>query len=185
MNRYPLVLTLDSAGIPQRWSTWEEGVVAKYKGLIAWSLGDETIYYGGNSRLTGEQSTVAVPSIIAIRSMGRTKNRSVPLTNRNLFGRDRNLCAYCGTHIKDHDATRDHIKPVSKGGLNIWMNCVCACRGCNNFKDDKTPEQAGLELLYLPYIPNRAEALIMSNRKILADQMQFLAAHLPAHSRLA
>lgn len=183
MNRYPLVLTLDSAGIPQRWSTWEEGVVAKYKGLIAWSLGDETIYYGGNSRITGEQSTVAVPSIIAIRSMGRTKNRSVPLTNRNLFGRDKNLCAYCGTHVKDHDATRDHIQPVSKGGLNIWMNCVTSCKPCNNYKDNKSLEQAGLELLYAPYIPDRAEALILSNRNILADQMQFLLAHLPKHSR--
>ena len=183
MRNHPLVLTLDSAGIPQRWSTWEEGVCYKVKDLIAWSLGDETIYRGGNSRLTGEQSTVSVPSIVAIRSLGRTKNRSVPLTNRNLFGRDRHICCYCGSHVRDHDATRDHIVPVSKGGPNTWMNVVTACKPCNNYKDDKSVEKAGLTLLYAPYIPDRAEALILANRNILADQMEFLTAHLPKHSR--
>jgi len=183
VNKYPLVLTLDSAGIPQRWSTWEEGVCYKVKDLIAWSLGEETIYHGGTSRLTGLESTVSVPSIVAIRSFGRSKNRSVPLTNRNLFGRDRHICCYCGTHISDNEATRDHIMPVSKGGANNWMNVVTSCKGCNNYKDDKTLEQSGLEMLYAPYVPDRAEALILSNRRILADQMDFLLAHLPKHSR--
>lgn len=184
MSNFPLVLTLDSAGIPQRWSTWEEGVIYKVKDLIAWSIGDETIYHGGTSRLTGLQSTVSVPSIVAIRNMGRLKTRSVPLTNRNLFGRDRHTCAYCGKHVTDHEATRDHIQPVSRGGLNVWMNVVCSCKQCNNHKDCMTLKEAHMELLYAPYIPDRAEALILSNRRILADQMEFLAAHLPKHSRV-
>ena len=37
-------------------------------------------------------------------------------------------------------------------------------------------KQAGMELLYTPYVPNKAEFLILSNRNILADQMDFLAA---------
>ena len=41
-----------------------------------------------------------------------------------------------------------------------------------------------MELLYLPYVPNRAEFLILSNRQILADQMDFLARHVPAKSRV-
>ena len=183
MNKYPLVLTLDSAGHPQRWSTWEEGVCYKVKDLIAWSLGDETIYRGGNSRMTGLQSTVSVPSIVAIRNMGRTKSRSVPLTNRNLFGRDRNTCAYCGTHVTDAVATRDHILATARGGTNTWMNVVTSCKQCNNHKDCMTLEEAHMSLLYAPYVPDRAEALILSNRSILADQMEFLMAHLPKHSR--
>ena len=31
-----------------------------------------------------------------------------------------------------------------------------------------------MELLYAPYVPNKAEFLILSNRNILADQMDFL-----------
>jgi 5-methylcytosine-specific restriction endonuclease McrA len=179
-----LILTLDSTGAPHRWSTWEEGVVYKVKNLIAWSIGDETIFRGGKSRMTGEISTVAVPSIVAIRNLAKVKNRQAALTNRNLFGRDRYICAFCGEEVGNHNATRDHIVPVSRGGKNIWTNCITACKRCNNLKDDKTLEEAGMELLYVPYVPDRAEALILANRNILADQHEFLVSHLPKHSRL-
>ena len=41
----------------------------------------------------------------------------------------------------------------------------------------------GMALLYTPYVPNKAEFLILSNRNILADQMDFLLQHLPQQSR--
>jgi hypothetical protein len=41
-----------------------------------------------------------------------------------------------------------------------------------------------MPLLYVPYVPNRHEAFILSNRKILADQMEFLLRGVPRHSRL-
>lgn len=181
---HPLILTLDSTGHPHRWSSWEEGVCYKVKDLIAWSIGDEEIYRGGKSRLTGEQSTVAVPSIVAIRNLARIKNRQAPLTNRNLFGRDRHICCYCGEEFPDAKLTREHIIPVSRGGKNSWMNCATACKTCNNKKDDKLLSECHMELLYLPYVPDRCEALILANRNILADQMEFLMAHLPKHSRI-
>jgi hypothetical protein len=55
---------------------------------------------------------------------------------------------------------------------------------CNSRKDDMTLKEAGLELLYVPYVPDRAEALVLQNRNILADQMQFLKDFLPKHSRV-
>ena len=64
------------------------------------------------------------------------------------------------------------------------MNVVTACRGCNQLKSGRTPEQAGMELLYAPYVPNKAEYLILCNRHILADQMDFLARHVPSISRV-
>jgi len=36
----------------------------------------------------------------------------------------------------------------------------------------------------VPYVPNRHEAFILANRRILADQMAFLLAGVPRHSRL-
>jgi len=45
---------------------------------------------------------------------------------------------------------------------------------CNHKKADRTPEEAGMKLLAVPYTPNLAEYLILSNRRILADQMEFL-----------
>ena len=47
-----------------------------------------------------------------------------------------------------------------------------------------TPEQAGMSLVYAPYVPSLWEDFILRNRRILADQMEFLMAHLPKNSRL-
>lgn len=40
-----------------------------------------------------------------------------------------------------------------------------------------------MKLLALPYTPNLAEALMLQNRRILADRMEFLAAHRPRRRR--
>ena len=49
---------------------------------------------------------------------------------------------------------------------------------------NRTPEQARMPLLYAPYVPSLWEDFILRNRRILADQMEFLMAHLPKTSRL-
>lgn len=179
-----LILTLDAAGIPRRWSTWQDAAVTISKGQMAWSLGDETTHFGGKSRLTGETSVLAIPSIIAVR--GKVKaSRVVPaLTNRGLFLRDRHICAYCGHEFSASKLSRDHIVPRSRGGLDVWANVVCSCLDCNRKKAAKLLSECGMSLLYVPYVPHPAEALIMQNRRILADQMDFLKSALPAYSRL-
>lgn len=45
-----------------------------------------------------------------------------------------NACAYCGS---TSNITRDHIEPVSKGGLNLISNIVPACKSCNSSKRNK------------------------------------------------
>lgn len=155
--------------------------------LIGWTLGD--IVYrvrGGHSRLTGAQSLVEVHSIIACEGRLQAQFRTTPpLVNSSLFRRDQNICLYCGKQLFDRDLTRDHIQPRSRGGKDVWLNVVTACRRCNQFKGNRTPEQAGMELLALPYTPNMAEYLALVNgRRILGDQMEFLRAQFPPQSRL-
>ena len=106
------------------------------------------------------------------------------LTNAKLFARDRNVCAYCGGHFHETELTREHIIPFAQNGRDIWMNVVTACRACNHRKSSRTPEQAHMPLLYAPYVPSLWEDFILRNRRILADQMEFLMAHLPKSSRL-
>jgi hypothetical protein len=143
--------------------------------------------YGGMNRLTGRRSSITASSIIAIKGKAmamKSFGQVPPLNNRELFHRDRQICAYCGGMFPISRLTRDHVTPFSQKGKDTWMNSVTACRACNERKGNNTPEQAGMELIYLPYVPNRAEYLILTNRRILADQMQFLAQHVPAQSRL-
>ena len=64
------------------------------------------------------------------------------------------------------------------------MNVVTACRQCNGCKRNRLPQEAGMELLYAPYVPNKAEYLILTNRRILVDQMEFLKQHVTSQSRL-
>lgn len=181
-----LILQLDSQGQPDKWITWQEAAIYHAKGLVSWSLGEiDTVIRGGNNRLTGEQSIICTSSIIAVKGEAKSKKRHrVPtLCNRELFRRDRHLCAYCGQTFHDSKLTRDHIVPRSKGGKDIWTNVVTCCARCNQKKDDKTLEQAGLSLLYMPYTPSKAEHLILANRNILGDQMQFLLSFVDEKSR--
>jgi hypothetical protein len=188
MSHHPLILTLDQYGVPHRWVTWQHACVYVARDLVAWDAGDtEFTFLGGRSRITGERSALSTRSIIAIRGKALSGNalRTIPpLSNRELFHRDRNICAYCVKEFSAQRLTRDHVLPVSQGGRDAWMNVVTACRSCNQLKGGRTPEQARMELAYAPYVPNKAEYLILSNRQILADQMDFLARHVPAQSRV-
>jgi len=77
----------------------------------------------------------------------------------------------------------EHVVPRSAGGVHEWTNVVAACEACNRVKDNRTPEQAGMKLLALPYAPNLAEWLILANRRILADQQAFLERLAPKRKR--
>ena len=181
-----LILKLDSNGQPQSWISWQTAAIYHAKGLVAWELGKvETTIHGGKSRATGEQSVIVTSSIIAVKGeANKRKHRAPALNNRELFRRDRHLCAYCATVYGDSKLTRDHIQPASRGGKDTWMNTVTCCAKCNQKKDDRTPEEAGMQLVYAPYVPSRAEHLILRNRTILADQMEFLLAFVDEKSRV-
>ena len=57
---------------------------------------------------------------------------------------------------------------------------MSACRRCNNAKASRTPEQAGMQLLAVPFTPTYAEYIFLKGRRVLADQMEYLVAHFPA-----
>lgn len=174
----PLILRLDVAGSPVRWIPWQDAVNLYSRDMIAWTAGEHDFtFYGGVSRMTGRRSSVTVHSIIAVKRSARhkyTRRTIPPLNNRELFFRDAYLCMYCGNKFSQALLTRDHVIPLSKGGRDKWSNVVTACRHCNTKKGSRGPEEARMPLLAVPYIPNWAEYLALSNRRILADQMEFL-----------
>jgi len=190
MESIPAILKLDAGGLPVSWIRWQTAVTLYARDRVRWEAGEERFtIYGGTCAATGLRSRMQIGSIIAVADKSRRFEKGVPLlTNRTLFQRDRNLCLYCGSQFAHSHLTRDHVMPASRGGASVWENCVTACRGCNQRKDDRTPEEAGMKLLAVPYTPNLAEYLILQNRRILADQMVFLASYarktkaLPARS---
>jgi 5-methylcytosine-specific restriction endonuclease McrA len=154
---------------------------------VAWTLGNTLhVLRGGIQRVSGLQSRIEVHPIIAVRGTvpSRAWRQCPALSNLKLFNRDRQVCAYCGGHFHFDELTREHITPVSRGGVDNWMNCITACRACNGRKGNRLPEEARMSLLYLPYVPSLHEDMILRGRRIVADQMDFLLASVPRSSRL-
>jgi len=186
-REHPLILQLDISGNPARWITYEDAAYYYAKDLVAYQLGSSDFsIYGGTNRISGETSRLDMNTIIAVKGevSGKGLHRVPTLTNQALFRRDHHICAYCGQEFKSSELTRDHVHPRSRNGPDAWKNVVSACGPCNKRKDDRTPEEAKMKLLYVPYTPNRSEFLILMNRHILADQMDFLLANVTKDSRL-
>ena len=184
------ILELDTAGTPNRWISPKKAAEHMTKGHVAWSVGlSRVVLRGGINSISGRQSLLELPPIIAIKGFTfSSQNYQTPSVDReSLFVRDRFQCAYCGQVFKVQNLTVDHILPESRGGPWSWMNLVTSCGGsggCNGRKGNRTPEEARMSLLYLPYVPSKHEHLILSGRRICVDQQDFLMAGVPAHSRL-
>jgi len=178
----PRVLSLDAYGRIMDWISWREAAHLYARDAVAWTLGEPCFTLrGGINRSTGRQSRLDLHSIIASRGHARASalSPSPSLTNTALFARDAHLCLYCGQQFSRYQLTRDHVLPRSRGGKDAWENVVSSCLACNTRKGGRTPSQAHMPLLAVPYRPSWVEHLILSNRNILADQMEFLRSHLP------
>lgn len=101
---------------------------------------------------------IALPTIVRQRKYVHIDHGRLPrgegATRASILLRDKRTCAYCG---KRGD-TIDHVFPQSRGGRDEWTNLVCACGPCNQAKADRTPIEAGMKLLWMPYAPSLEDA---------------------------
>jgi 5-methylcytosine-specific restriction endonuclease McrA len=63
-------------------------------------------------------------------------------------------CAYCGDAIGP--LTKDHVTPISKGGINTADNVVPACKSCNSRKHNR----GILSMVNVPYMGTRQKVMI-------------------------
>ncbi|MFO7954866.1 MULTISPECIES: HNH endonuclease [unclassified Thioalkalivibrio] len=181
------VLRTDAAGMPLEWIGLEQAVRLYYTEQVAYTCGSPLYRMrGGVNARTGLRSRVEVNSIIATHGtrQSRFNDYIPPLNNTTLFRRDAHLCLYCGHSFAERDLSRDHVTPISQHGEDTWTNVVTACKRCNNHKAGFTPEEAGMQLLAIPFTPTHAEYIFLKGKRVLADQMEFLQAHFPRTSPL-
>ncbi len=175
MRGHISILRLNKAGYPVNWISKEEAATLYCKDLVVWELGENVIPMFGGIRRDGTQSMLPLAPIIASDGMMHTGQPRPPLlNNRLLFRRDGYQCLYCGDRFRQSELTRDHIVPRAQGGADSWTNVVAACKRCNHAKGNRTPEQADMPLLAIPFTPNEYELLYLANHHILADQSAFL-----------
>jgi len=103
-----------------------------------------------NGRMIGKN--FPLPLVIRLRRyVDLRRERPLPPSRRNILIRDRCTCQYCGK--RNCKLTLDHVLPRSRGGGSNWENLVAACDKCNSRKGDRTPAEAGMELLSTPLRP--------------------------------
>ena len=180
------ILRTDASGMQLEWIDFRQAARLHFLGMINYVCGEPLFtLHGGINAATGLRSRIQISSIIATHGNHKIREAyTPPLSNRTLFQRDDHLCLYCGEHFDHRDLSRDHVTPISQGGLNHWTNVVTACTRCNNHKAGRTPEQAEMQLLAIPFTPTHAEYVYLQGRDVLADQMEFLRVHFPRSSPL-
>lgn len=184
------VLRTDASGMPLEWIGYQEAAKLYYLDQVAFACG--SVLYelrGGVNARTGRRSSITVNSILATYGHANSgysvgSGYVPPLNNPALFRRDGYLCLYCGERYGHAQLSRDHITPISRGGADNWNNVVTACKRCNNHKAGRLPEEAGMQLLAIPFTPTHAEYVYLQGRRVLTDQMEFLRSHFPRRSPL-
>ena len=96
-----------------------------------------------------------IPRVIRLNVYSKTPKMTLRLTRRNLFARDEHQCQYCAKTFSPIDLSIDHVNPRCRGGETSWENVVCCCMKCNSKKGDRTPTEAGMELISKPKRPQR------------------------------
>ena len=170
------VLKLTQQGHPSAWINHEQAATLIAKDQVCWYLGENAVtLHGGYNRL-GQRSTLEIPAILATKGHHKAKHHTPSLTNNFLFRRDNCQCLYCGNFFEKHILTRDHVIPIGQGGIDKWTNVVTACYHCNQRKGCRTPEQANMPLLAVPFEPNPYEFMYLAARnEILPEQIKYLS----------
>jgi 5-methylcytosine-specific restriction endonuclease McrA len=132
-------------------ATYEPLCVVSDRRAVVLVLSDKAdVLHETGEALHSERLTVAVPSVVRLRSFVRVPyQRRAAISRRGVFLRDGGQCQYCGNRAE----SIDHVVPRSRGGLHEWENVVAACRRCNTTKRDRYLHETAMRLQRAPEAP--------------------------------
>ena len=96
---------------------------------------------------------IKAPAVVRLVYAITRRKQCVRYGKYSIFARDRYKCQYCYEEFGINELTKDHVVPRAQGGKSGWTNVVAACRRCNAKKANRTPQQAGMQLLRQPIKP--------------------------------
>jgi len=138
------------------------------KKVLKWLVKNkiEIVLEKEDEEICGVQIRIKMPVVVRLLNFisYKLKSNVMPYSTNAVYARDNNVCQYwhhndTGKKFKyqcsEEERTIDHVIPRSKGGKTSFENTVCCCRVHNEqVKKNMMPEQAGLELLRKPSMPN-------------------------------
>ena len=175
--------------MPLEWIDYKEAARLYHQGQVAYACGSPlyVLHGGTNARPGHARRWRSVRSLPRLATPPTRATRGMTMFRRSTTRRCSGATATCACTARAlflSDLSRDHIRPFSQGGQDTWSNVATACRRCNNAKASRTPEQAKMQLIAVPFTPTYAEYIFLKGRRVLADQMQYLLAHFPRSSPL-
>jgi 5-methylcytosine-specific restriction endonuclease McrA len=108
---------------------------------------------GGEATINGVNKEFRIPEVILLADYDKLPKRQMKFSRRMIHKRDDFECQYCGAKPGPSELTIDHIVARSRGGLTTWQNCISCCIKCNQKKEHRTLEEAGMKLLRQPKKP--------------------------------
>ncbi len=182
------ILQLDVTGTPAAWLTLHQAATLYVRNRVRWEAGAESFTLRGGRARNGEPSELVINAIVGTgERYNKLRAKPGPTSGREIFLRDR-ICMYCGIPLTMRTATVDHVFPAARGGQWIFENLALSCVRCNAYKSCRSPEEAGLKLLAVPYRPDPAALMLLlaSGRRITACQqamLETMASKAPANRR--
>jgi 5-methylcytosine-specific restriction endonuclease McrA len=160
------VLVVDVSYKPVKVVPWEEAICRVLSDRFSVLDYSEKFVYSA-------QDKWFLPEIIVSPKSHRIRKK-VKFDYDLVNARDNYVCAYCGEKYPHKYMTVDHIFPQHRGGKDSWENCITACKSCNNAKGGKTPEEAGMKLLYQPITPANTLELTLFHLKLKEEWMPYM-----------
>jgi len=162
------VLVVDNSYYPVRIVEWGDAlcdVIANRFTVLQYS--DKFVYSAHDKWY--------LPDIIVDSNSIRIR-KNVKFKYARVNARDNYTCAYCGKQYHPDNMSVDHIIPKDPyyGGANSWLNCISACRKCNNKKKNRTPEEAGMKLKFQPIEPANSLEFALYGLNLKDEWMQYM-----------
>lgn len=120
--------------------------------IITNMQGKRSVWLG--AFFTSASQRFEIPATLRLLEQVKRRWKPPRFRKKVLFNRDSWSCQYCGTKLSWDTIEIEHILPASRGGPTSWHNCVAACKPCNKRKADRTPDEAGMQLLSVPREPS-------------------------------
>jgi 5-methylcytosine-specific restriction endonuclease McrA len=118
-----------------------------------------------------------VPKIIVLCKFDKVPKRRPKFSAKNIWIREKGICAYSGKKLSPNEGNIDHLIPKSRGGQTTWENCVLAHKEINAKKGNKTPEEAGLKLLITPEPPKELPVTFFIKNRYKIQEWNFFLHH--------
>lgn len=154
-------LLLNADYTPLSIISWQKAVtwMVKYENNSKYSI--EMIDFYKDDSISGvNNKKYPIPAVAKTKRFFYVKNSNVIFSRKNIFLRDEYTCQYCNQVFDNQYLTYDHVIPKSKwdysaGSPTTWTNIVTACIKCNLKKGNKTPKQANMLLINMPFKPSK------------------------------